>query len=69
MTGFSHLEVRYAKGDPENPLLTEDELHEKQSDLAESALCCVQARPLWERISNIRNVDDVSTIFIGIHKN
>jgi 2-methylcitrate dehydratase PrpD len=58
-------EVRYAKGDPENPL-TEDELHEKYSDLAELALSCVQARLLWERVSNIRNVDDVSTIFTGI---
>jgi 2-methylcitrate dehydratase PrpD len=56
-------EVRYAKGDPENPL-TEDELYEKYSDLAESALGRVQARLLWERLADMREIDDVSTIFV-----
>lgn len=55
-------EVRYAKGDPENPL-TENELYEKYSDLAQSALGRVQARLLWERLADMEETDDVSTVF------
>ena len=55
-------EVRYAKGDPENPL-TEEELHDKYSDLAESALGRMQAGLLWERLAGMGKIDDVSDVF------
>jgi 2-methylcitrate dehydratase PrpD len=55
-------EVKYAKGDPENPL-TEDELYEKYLDLAQSALSSAQVRLLWERLTDIQETVDVSTLF------
>jgi 2-methylcitrate dehydratase PrpD len=60
--GLLSSEVKYAMGDPENPL-TEDELYEKYLDLAQSALSDAQARLLWEHLTDIQQTVDVSTLF------
>lgn len=55
-------EVRYPKGDPENPL-TDTELYEKYADLAKVVLDDAKTELIWNRIGRLEELGDISDLF------
>ncbi len=55
-------EVKYPKGDPENPL-TSTELYEKYADLAKVALDDTKTALVGKRIMHLEQVSDISDLF------